>query len=66
MEKIRAVLLSDESVFTVTGTDSGRVKRPVCADKYYLPCILETVKLKTNGNRYLELLCDHLAEYFNV
>lgn len=90
LEKIRAILWSDESVFTVTGTGSGRVRRPVGADRYDPRYILETVKhpqtvmvwgsfsyhgvgklvflekgTTMNGNRYLELLCDHLADCFD-
>lgn len=34
IEKVRAILWSDESMFTVTGKPSGRVRRPRKSDRY--------------------------------
>lgn len=44
LENIRSILWSDEATFTVTGTSSGRVRRPVNSDRYDPRYTLKTVK----------------------
>lgn len=44
LEKIRSILWSDESVFTVTGTPRARVRRPVGADRHDPRYTVKTVE----------------------
>lgn len=44
LDKIRRILWSDESVFTVSGTKHGKVRRPRGADRYDPQYTVKTVK----------------------